>query len=468
MCVYFTEDYTFSDFIMVNTALHALFWACDHLAPSSNSEESQRFSLMCGRNLEVALANLPLHMPTNTESIMALLSGAMYAIEISKPSLSWVLTSKAAELCQTLGFNRIETYRGETRESARHKQFLFWAVYVMAHGLCLRFGRSSLVQDCDITIPYPTSDEPERRMVCDFTTLWVLAAKLQGEIYERLYCPKALSQPEDVRRTRLKILVRSSEEIEDLATRMMSEHEMWCKTMAGDALTEFFARSDKVLRLALLCTIHRAVPNPPGSATTFSDECVAAARATLDEHQTCMNINDSEKLGMFATYMNWTILFAPFVPFITLFANTIETLDRADLNRLRAFLTSISSREHTPESEAIIKTRRLFQVLYNVALHYVENTGRAAAAGPGSEHPPEPDGIDAYLATLGFAAQGLPDLQQQQRGPTMGSYADESQATRGVNPMLWMSTGTQLEDWFYSNEQMMDLEFALDGTEERF
>lgn len=165
-----------------------------------------------------------------------------------------------------------------------------------------------------------------------------------------------------------------------------------------------------------------------------------------------------------------TILFCPFVPFITLFVNVIETLDRDDLALLRDFLGSISSPEQVPETEAIVKTRRLFQVLYNVALHYVENTGRGKETASGSVTQVEQDGIDAYLATLGFSAQGMVDAQQQhqQQEPGeayMAGEADESQTTRGVNPMLWMSSGAQLEDWFYSNQQMMDLEFALDADE---
>jgi hypothetical protein len=167
-----------------------------------------------------------------------------------------------------------------------------------------------------------------------------------------------------------------------------------------------------------------------------------------------------------------TILFCPFVPFITLFVNVIETLDHHDLSLLRAFLASISSSEQGSETEAIVKIRRLFQVLYNVALHYVENTGRGKETTSGSGTQVEQDGIDAYLATLGFSAQGMTDTQQQQQQQQqqlgeayVAGETDEAQTTRGVNPMLWMGSGAQLEDWFYSNQQMTDLEFAWDADE---
>lgn len=239
MRVYFSDDYTISEYIIVNASLHLLFWAFDHLDPSPDVGAHAHYSIMCGKNIEVALANLPLHMPTDMLSIMALMSGvrappshhlslpcwtfadhlpqAMYVIELSKPSLAWILTSKASELCQTLGYHRIDTYRSEDSESAQHKQFLFWAVYVISQSLCLRLGRCSTIQDYDITIPYPSRAEPYRRPICAYSTLWIRSAKLQGEIYERLYCPDAIAQPENVRRSRLDALVRSSNELEALA-----------------------------------------------------------------------------------------------------------------------------------------------------------------------------------------------------------------------------------------------------------
>jgi len=141
----------------------------------------------------------------------------MYVIELPKPSLAWILTSKASELCQTLGYHRIDTYRSEDPESAQTKQFLFWAVYTISQGLCLRLGRCSTIQDYDITIPYPFSTELRHRPIYAYSTLWIRAAKLQAEIYERLYCPNAIAQPENVRRSRLHALVRSSDELEALA-----------------------------------------------------------------------------------------------------------------------------------------------------------------------------------------------------------------------------------------------------------
>ncbi|KAK4149344.1 hypothetical protein C8A00DRAFT_18946 [Chaetomidium leptoderma] len=226
--------------------------------------------------------------------------------------------------------------------------------------------------------------------------------------------------------------------------------DRFSRETAGDDVTEFFIRSDHVLRLSIRTLIHRAVPNPPGSWTTFTLECIQGARDTLAQHQECMAVVERSTLGLFSTYMNWTILFAPFVPFIVLFCQVIETKDRTDLIRLEAFVASLQP--HPTVTEAVDKFRRLFQVLYNVASQYVESQ-----AGVGRDDQQSSTEVDTCLAAFGFPSHPIPG--QQQAGYLAGAMGDASDQAfqRGVNPMIWMGNGTQLEDWFYNNQQMITL-----------
>ncbi|KAK4448419.1 fungal-specific transcription factor domain-containing protein [Podospora aff. communis PSN243] len=471
MTVYFTDDYSEADFVVVNAGLHILFWTYARLVSDEEATQYLQMSRLCAMNLETALANLPLHLPATSDHILALLSGAFYAIEISKPSLCWILITKASELCQTLGYHRAETYKNEDPEDARHKEFLFWAVYLLDRSLCLRLGRSSSIQDYDITVPYPSGTVPHRIAIAEFMKLWIKGSQIQGLIYERLYSPEAVRQTEVVRRARMQSLVQQLKELEDSTNEVIARYDEWSKGAAGDELTNFFNTSDHVLRLSLLTLVHRAVPNPAGSPTTFSSNCIQAARATLDLHQDCITAVNKSSLGLFSTYMHWTILFSPFVPFIVLFCQVIETRDQTDLSRLQAFVTSISRPESTsltsePETEAITKVRKLFQVLCHIAQHYVDayTTDSSSSSGMAKVYHSHTQStgnteIDSYLATLGFPAQGIPNNQQQQQEQ---QQLQQSEEPGGVNPMLWMGSGTQLEDWFYSNQQMMD--FLEDGA----
>ena len=126
----------------------------------------------------------------------------------------------------------------------------------------------------------------------------------------------------------------------------------------------------------------------------------------------------------------------------------IETRDRTDLARLEAFVTSLQP--HTTVTDAVDRLRRLFQVLHSVASQYVESQ-----TGAGKDDQQTSTEVDACLATLGFPSQ--PGLGQQESGdfPNDTSDASDQAYQRGFNPMIWMGNGTQLEDWFYNNEQMM-------------
>ncbi|KAK3994326.1 putative transcriptional regulatory protein [Cladorrhinum sp. PSN332] len=474
--LYMSDEYSLITAITVNVGLHFLFWAGAQVFPS-NKDEYYKYALSCGTNVEVALAKLPLHLPATDETITALMLGAFYAVEISKPSLSWILCSKASELVQTLGYHRAATYQTVPPESRRLKQYLFWGMYVVDKSLSLRLGRSSTIQDYDITVAYPKCDDPGATGLTSCFVLWCMAAKVQGQIYELLYCPEAMTQPEEVRRSRMHVLVQRLEEVE---TKTKELEVMWAQygwEAVGEDLLKFFQISDHVLRLSILTLTYRAVPNPVGSPTTFSTECIQAARQTLARHEECMAVVERSDCGLFSTYMHWTILMAPFVPFIVLFVQVVETRDKEDLARLQAFVASLQIEASV--TEAVEKLRRLFQVLYTVALRYVESQkgGRGVAAAGSNGVPqiqPSQQEVDAYLATLGFPQlngnQGV-IYNQQQLGAAIQSGADTinnnriisdaptsaEELQRGINPMMWMGNGAQLEDWFYSNQQMMAL-----------
>lgn len=153
-----------------------------------------------------------------------------------------------------------------------------------------------------------------------------------------------------------------------------------------------------------------------------------------------------------------TILFAPFVPFIVILCQVMETGDSADLARLQAFVSSIQAAKEFTEASA--RLFRLFQVLYNVAFRYVEMRDNARPSEPAQTT----QEMDKYLTALGFPPAGLGGGAERQPGEVgnsgaMGSLEDgANQAGPGtLNQMMWMGNAAQLEDWFYSNQQMMGL-----------
>lgn len=118
---------------------------------------------------------------------------------MSKPSFAWTLTSTAARLCQTLGYHRASSMDHDSPSIQQAKTGLFWSIYCLDKALSLRLGRSSSIQDYDISLP-PVLDttgvaEPWKTLY----PLWMRLAGIQGKVYELLYSPAALAQPEEDR-----------------------------------------------------------------------------------------------------------------------------------------------------------------------------------------------------------------------------------------------------------------------------
>ncbi|KAF5010763.1 hypothetical protein FDECE_3093 [Fusarium decemcellulare] len=462
--VYFSEDFSEADFILANAGLLYLFWEhAQRLKDSTEREEYEKYVEILKGNLETALANLPFHLPASSSMISALLLGAFHAIEISKPSLSWTLICKASELCQTLGYHRVSTMKNDKPRDVQRKQFLFWNVYFIDKSLSLRLGRASTIQDWDVTVPLPTMDPIEATPLSAFVSLWVATARCQGQIYELLYSPDSVTQPDDVRRFRVQTLVGSLQDISRRTKELNGQRLQEAKKTLGDYFMDFIVVSDDVLRLSLLTLIYRASPLPPNSRATFIPECVEAARATLRRHQDCMDLLGQGNSFYFPSYVHWTLLFAPFIPFIVVFCQVIETQDQTDLALLHSFCTSMES--SIALSEAAAKMHRLFQVLYTLALRYIE----FRTCTPPADQTQASAELNTYLAALGFPPAGLDNRQQQTTtmGPAQGGafgqplgdvgMLDGTEGQRGANTMMWMGNTAQLEEWFNSNQQMMEL-----------
>ncbi|KAH7377288.1 fungal-specific transcription factor domain-containing protein [Pyrenochaeta sp. MPI-SDFR-AT-0127] len=468
--VYFSEDYSPFDFISVNAGLYSLFWdyACVADLPQNEKEQYIAYSRLCRDNLETGLANLPLHLPASSNVIAALLFAAFYAIEFSKSMLCWTLSSKASELCQTLGYHRNLPLGGNQQSGdARYTQFLFWSTYYIDKSLSLRLGRASTIPDWDISISLPSLPNKDQEPVLAYFVLWIKLARCQGNIYEMLYSPGSMIQPDHVRHSRVELLRSNLQELEEETERTMNDWFKVSKENSGENLMDFYATSDAILRLSLLTHVYRAAPRTANSSTTFSSDCVRVARATIEKHHECMAIIHKSNNLHFSTYIHWTLLFAPFIPFIAIFCNVMETRDKADLVRLDAFIMSIQSASTVSGPAA--KMHRLFQVLYNIAARYLE---LHTQSNPDESSVPE---TEAQLAALGFPhartwtatqqhqTQSSNLLEEMETGlfhetSNMGVNTDETSLGQwAVNPMFWMGNGAQLENWLYDNQASMEL-----------
>ncbi|GLA32115.1 hypothetical protein AnigIFM63604_009601 [Aspergillus niger] len=430
--VYFsTEDYSDATFIVVNGAL--LYLISDVVAITKDSqtrEEYDKYLNLCLVNLETALGSLSLLMPANDENIEALALGAVYAIEMSKPSFAMTLTSAAFRLCQTLGYHRSSPSESGSKPSLGN--ILFWTVYVLDKAVSLRLGRASTIQDYDVTsllnIDMAGLDEP------------------YGKIY---VFPAALARPESERAAHARQLAS------EVQQEIMEPFEGIQFDKQRSPVDEVFFRSDKVARLSVLTLIYRAIP-PQGTQGTFIHECIETARSALEVHQGCMAEVKEMTEHIKAAYFHWTILYAPFVPFIVIFCHAIAVSSWDDLARLEDFVASLQPNCFL--SEAISKLYQLCQVLSNVARLYIEAKEQVQVkedqdlASVGQE-------FDVYLSALGLAPMSADDSYGAWASAPVpaGSAPGDARGTMEGQYSGPMPQTNQLGNWFSGNQHMMGL-----------
>lgn len=227
------------------------------------------------------------------------------------------MASTAAHLCQTLGYHRASSMEHDSLPVQRGKQSLFWTVYVIIKALSLRLGRASTLQDWDISLPmtFDHFDNPEPwKTVC---ILWIKTAIVQGKIYELVYSPAALNQPESERVSHANRLASEMQStvmepfevyghviLEWNSTNIVSQRLLSTDLRLSE-IDMIYLRSDEVNRLSIMTLIYRAIPPPVGSGSTFIPECVKTARAALESHQDCMTMLKECDEFIKCSYMHW-------------------------------------------------------------------------------------------------------------------------------------------------------------------
>ncbi|KAI3327104.1 fungal-specific transcription factor domain protein [Xylariaceae sp. AK1471] len=437
--LYFATEYpSEASFIIVNVGLRYIFFEAS-LTASDPAKKAQyeECCAMLQHNLEIALAQLEMMMPATGENIEALLMGASFSIDCSRASLAWILVSRAAHMCRTLGYHQIHTMKDDMPQTKADKSLLFWCTYMLDKALSLRLGRASVLQDYDISLPHVTPDAKAAYPGKEVLTLWIQHAQVLGRIYERLYSPGALRQPENLRTEQVKLLAAEQNHLMSETRALLHEFES-----ATDGEGRMFAltlKSDEVSHFQSLTLTYRALPPNGPRSRTFADECIDMARASMRCHQEAMEMMDDQSLKI--VYIHWTILYAPFIPFIVIFCLVIETSDREDLGRLADFVKSLETA--CDVSSSVRKLHQLCQVLHNVAELYVEAKALEPVDPAGNE-------FDLYLSQLGFMP--VDDTTM------MGIQTDLNGAGGNVDPqMRSLAQTNQLEDWFSGKNYMMGL-----------
>ncbi|KAF1945190.1 fungal-specific transcription factor domain-containing protein [Clathrospora elynae] len=490
------------------------------------------YAVLCKRHMEVALSQLDIFMPANYENIMALVLGSAQAIEMCKPSLCWVMISSAAGLCQNLGYHRINTMVNDSPKERNTKVHIFWMIYMFDKTLSLRLGRSSIIQDWDISLPFILSDDdadvPEGTKMLAY---WIKVARVQGQTYEKLFSPAAfLKTREERTRTAIELVdaltlawyERGETNVIDFAglgdnikfvplrtdarhnspmdTELPSERKRFLRDQLGrpdateyiqgsfERVQDIFFHSDVVMHYSTCALIQRAV-SPDNM--TFNQECLESSRAALAAHMRAnKQFNKKGQEELWSGYVHWSILQAPFTPFIVIFCNAIQRADSSDLSSLTDFVTSLESCRTV--SEGADKLYKMCHLFLQVArLYILAKTQDAAPQSQSVAQNNQPDyytstdstqldlntmsQFDPYLSALGLmpnsswpmggyntnvpTSDGMNAFSQGQMGSAMGP----DPIGMGLGPPG--SNHNSIQDWFSGSRYLMNLMEAGDDLQ---
>lgn len=135
-------------------------------------------------------------------------------LEACKPSLSWKYLSAASQMGQILGFHRDVALVPETDQSKLRRTRLFWFIVIMDKCLVLRLNRPSTIKDSDLTLSRAHCDD-ESDVFLPTLSKWIDWSRLQGRIYDDIFSPGALLQPESLRTVRARALATELQNIFD-------------------------------------------------------------------------------------------------------------------------------------------------------------------------------------------------------------------------------------------------------------
>ena len=262
--------------------------------------------------------------------------------------------------------------------------------------------------------------------------------------------------------------------------------------------------SDTVNYYNLTCMVHRATPQHPGSSVPVSSygsqvlslDCIIAARKSLQAHLECASRYKGKNEELWAGYIHWAILNAPFTPFMLLFCHVISTYDLSDLQLLADFADSLHTQPENADKPNYNGAERMYGlcfVFHRVAKLYVEAKAREAEfqnqnaqrrsqqqslsdihnMGNGLDmknlangdsmnssnfYHWQADEFNPYFNALGF----MPGIEYTGESTAPGMAVPSSIAPQN---QIWTSDGidyTQtatagLQDWFSGNQNIMGL-----------
>ncbi|EWC43735.1 hypothetical protein DRE_07395 [Drechslerella stenobrocha 248] len=264
-------------------------------------------------NSWAAFDDVSILLTPNLINVQALLTLAIVAQEISKPGLCWMLLSQACRLAQAIGLHRqSHPAQNFSEEESVERQLVFWTLYVMDKALSLTFGRSTCLPDFDVDVDLPDNVTGNVLLTQHFSG-WVWLAKIQSQIYMRLYSASACRASDEDRQ-------HAAKELE------LELRNWWAQNGAGLQLIPSIGLFQKqYLELEIKFSFHNSMIMihrvNKGGGELSEAICLDSARTSVQLIKQTLEVNNQDADG---SVLLWLFQYFPFTPFFVLFSNVIR------------------------------------------------------------------------------------------------------------------------------------------------
>ncbi|KAJ0418637.1 hypothetical protein BJY00DRAFT_314788 [Aspergillus carlsbadensis] len=364
------------ELIIFHYVLYWLFTQCSIVAEDETVRPDYEAQAVISQgSLETILSNLSFHIETNFDSIRALYMATTHCLHRGKPYAAWTFISRASLMCQALGLHSSHVMATNQPDGAQPKLHLFWAVYVFEKAVALRLRKPSTIRDQDITVSRLALDRKTSSLAYNRLPDCIDVAALYGRLYDDLYSPKALAQPNSARAFRAEALASEFELMIAGRSDYYNRPNQWSSHTVNPSMSRFFVHANRAIEHSTLASIYRGLPSPCAP-------CIRAARIALDETQACIATLAEAPRWPFSLdlWVNELLLLAPFMPFMILLCNIVEANDASDLESLRQLVDSLHLLAQHPRYSSCNRQLRIFEALYNVVAKYIETKARAQPA----------------------------------------------------------------------------------------
>ncbi|KAL6918811.1 hypothetical protein FSST1_002837 [Fusarium sambucinum] len=289
-------------------------------SPLAQEHDLKAHIVTCEKNLSRGVETYQALAIPCFENVFSLALGIIKAQEEGKPFLCCTLLAAAAGHYRMLGYCQETTYGKHQARRADQMRRVFWFIYITDKNMSLLQGRPSYLQDSEVDAWHPrVSPDPSYKVWDDLFILGIKFAKIQGEVYGRLYSATARqSSP-----------VQQEQAVNQLSDKMQSWYidvgKLDSSQMKDQEVFELSKKNWDVMYYSTLTLI--LVKATTDEESGISLKCVEAARAGLQSHLACFcsyQTYDSPGLVSESDYASWVLHQSSLNPFIIIFLRTIS------------------------------------------------------------------------------------------------------------------------------------------------